>query len=476
MRDSETLFEDLYETAPAAYASLRTADGSVTRHNAAFAELFGYRREALDGLPVFALHPDTPDGLPKAKQIFEDFMSAAIKGGQTHTREAQAVRKDGTILWVSINIRGHFDDDGTLTETRSMVLDITARKNAEAELRKSQEQFEDLYENAPIAYSTRRAEDGKLIRHNAAFAKLLGYERVEIQQMEGFAFYPDTPDGLPKIQRWFEDFRADPKPAVSEVQVRRKDGQLRWVTASSEPRFDENGKLIESRSAVTDITERRRDEERLRAARAEAEGANRAKSEFLSSMSHELRTPMNTVLGFAQILKSDPESPLNPDQTESIDQIIHGGTHLLELINEVLDLSRIESGGADLSPEWVDLGELAAESLDLMAPLAAHRRITLVNDVGDRGGRAWADYTRLKQVLLNLVSNAVKYNVDGGTVTISALPTAAGRARVAITDTGPGIAEDRLDELFAPFVRLGAEWSEVEGTGIGRPSPNAWWS
>ena len=377
------------------------------------------------------------------------------------------MRKDGTILWVSINIRGHFDDDGTLTETRSMVLDITARKNAEAELRKSQEQFEDLYENAPIAYSTRRAEDGKLIRHNAAFAKLLGYERVEIQQMEGFEFYPDTPDGLPKIQRWFEDFRADPKPAVSEVQVRRKDGQLRWVTASSEPRFDENGKLIESRSAVTDITERRRDEERLRAARAEAEGANRAKSEFLSSMSHELRTPMNTVLGFAQILKSDPESPLNPDQTESIDQIIHGGTHLLELINEVLDLSRIESGGADLSPEWVDLGELAAESLDLMAPLADHRRITLVNDVGDRGGRAWADYTRLKQVLLNLVSNAVKYNVDGGTVTISALPTAAGRARVAITDTGPGIAEDRLDELFAPFVRLGAEWSEVEGTGIG---------
>ena len=89
MRDSETLFEDLYENAPAAYASLRTADGSVTRHNAAFAELFGYRREELDGLPVFALHPDTPNGLPKAKQIFEDFMSAAIKGGQTHTREAQ---------------------------------------------------------------------------------------------------------------------------------------------------------------------------------------------------------------------------------------------------------------------------------------------------------------------------------------------------------------------------------------------------
>ena len=466
-RESQMQFEDLYQNAPVAYGSVRVSDGSLVRHNAAFAKLFGYPDHELDGMPIFDLHPDTPGGAPKSKEIFDRFIADVRDGVEVVTGDAEIVRKDGEIRWVTITMRAHFDDDGHLAESRSMIVDITDRKKAEDELRESEREFEDLYQNAPVGYSSRSAVDGSLIRCNAAFSELTGYSEAELAEMISFDIYADTPDGRPKVERIFADFQTNPRPLLSEVQLKRKNGEMRWIQAATHPHFDENGVLAEIRAAAIDITETRIIRSRIEAARAEAEAANRAKSEFLSSMSHELRTPMNTVLGFAQVLKSDPESPLNEDQTESVDQIIHGGRHLLDLINEVLDLSRIENGVIELSMEEVKFGDLVAETLDLIRPLADIRNIKLVNESADDAGRVWSDFTRLKQVLLNILSNAVKYNVDGGTVTIQPFPTTDGRARLAVIDTGPGIASHDLDGLFVPFERLGADLSEVEGTGIG---------
>jgi signal transduction histidine kinase/CheY-like chemotaxis protein/HAMP domain-containing protein len=202
----------------------------------------------------------------------------------------------------------------------------------------------------------------------------------------------------------------------------------------------------------------------LEKARQEADRANLAKSEFLSRVSHELRTPLNAILGFAQLLEMDS---LNPDQRESLGHILKGGRHLLSLINEVLDISRIESGRLALSLEPVPVREVVAESLDLIAPLAAQRNIRVSGGASDSlAGFVLADRQRLTQVLLNLLSNAVKYNRPEGAVTI-ACERAADRLRITVSDTGPGIPPDRMARLFKPFDRLGVEQAGVEGTGLG---------
>ncbi|MCU1383567.1 MAG: luxQ 2 [Acidobacteria bacterium] len=214
-----------------------------------------------------------------------------------------------------------------------------------------------------------------------------------------------------------------------------------------------------------DVTERKKTDDALRMARLEAERANRAKSAFLSNMSHDLRTPLNAILGFAQLLDLDDRPD---DRKESVAQILRGGTHLLSLINEVLDIARIEAGHLSLSMEPVHALEMVELATELVQPLAAQRGITFVID---RAAAAdvvvLADRQRLNQVLLNLLSNAVKYNRPNGTVTIGVEMIGAGRVRLTVTDTGAGIAEAKRRLLFQPFERLGAEQTAIEGTGLG---------
>ena len=218
----------------------------------------------------------------------------------------------------------------------------------------------------------------------------------------------------------------------------------------------------------TDITDLKRREVELVQAREEADAANRAKSVFLSQMSHELRTPMNAVLGFGQILQADPEEPLGPNQSVAVEQILESGAHLLELINEVLDLASVESGRVPLSFEAVDPGSVIESCLSLAEPLADERRIELVNRAAGKDlAEVSADETRFRQALLNLVSNAVKYNRDGGAVTVDAEETEDAMMRLSVADTGPGIPAERQNELFQPFSRLDAKNTEIEGTGIG---------
>ena len=205
-----------------------------------------------------------------------------------------------------------------------------------------------------------------------------------------------------------------------------------------------------------EIVERRRAEEA-------AAAASRAKSEFLSRMSHELRTPLNGILGFAQLLELDAHSP---EQREGVEHILKGGRHLLGLINEVLDIARIEAGKLTISLEPVPAGDVISSALDLVRPQAASRGIRLPAGIAC-DGHVMADRQRLQQVLLNLLSNAVKYNREGGTVSVSCDRGPAGRFRLTVADTGPGIAPERMHRLFTPFDRLDAPETGVEGTGLG---------
>jgi signal transduction histidine kinase/ActR/RegA family two-component response regulator len=229
--------------------------------------------------------------------------------------------------------------------------------------------------------------------------------------------------------------------------------------------------LLHSLAAIADITlarcaltEREAESQvALREAKEKAERADAAKSDFLSRMSHELRTPMNVVLGFGQILEM--RETLDERDREAVEHILKAGRHLLALINEVLDLSTIESGRMTVSPEPVELVALAGEAVDLIRPLADERSVSLEADLGECR-YVTADRQRLKQVLLNLLSNAVKYNRDGGEVALSCRP-AGDRLQLLVADTGPGVPEALRDKLFEPFERLGAERKGVEGTGLG---------
>ena len=213
-----------------------------------------------------------------------------------------------------------------------------------------------------------------------------------------------------------------------------------------------------------DSTERLRGEQALAAAKEEAERANEAKSTFLSNMSHELRTPMNAILGFAQVLEYD--DAMTVDQHDSVQEIRRAGDHLLKLINQVLDLAKIESGQFDLFLESVEVRTIVQECFLMLQPLARGRGISLSQSGRDP---AWvrADKTRLRQALLNLLSNGIKYNREGGEVSVSIVPTANGRQSIMVSDTGKGIPDDQLEELFKPFKRGNAERTHVEGTGIG---------
>ncbi len=231
---------------------------------------------------------------------------------------------------------------------------------------------------------------------------------------------------------------------------------------SNEEQIHAKNQALES-----EIEARRTVEAALRASEETADAANRAKTEFLSSMSHELRTPMNAILGFGQLLLSEPTAPLGANQRAFVEQILKAGRHLLELINEILDLARIEAGKMVLSVEPVSVADVVSECLPLIQHMAGEKNVRIEPLPANLALQVTADYMRLKQVLLNLLTNAVKYNRNGGRVSIGVSTGAPGRARISVFDTGHGIPEALQKDLFQPFQRLGSNTLDVEGTGIG---------
>jgi signal transduction histidine kinase/ActR/RegA family two-component response regulator len=227
---------------------------------------------------------------------------------------------------------------------------------------------------------------------------------------------------------------------------------------------DEIGRVAESHLRAEELLASRAAE--LTAARDAAMRATWAKNSFLSSTSHELRTPLNSILGFAQLLQM---SQLSEEDNDGVERILGAGRHLLALINELIDIARIESGDLSLSLEPVLVQPLITESSQLMAPIAAERSIRIIAQCAHPALAIHADRQRLSQVLVNLISNAVKYNHRGGSITISCQEGGTGQAFIVVTDTGPGLSPENIERIFIPFERLGAEQTAVEGTGIGLP-------
>jgi PAS domain S-box-containing protein len=348
--------------------------------------------------------------------------------------------------------------------TAALESEMRERGMAEAALRESEQRFRAILDNAPIGmlYSDL---GGRLIQTNPSLCELIGYSEQELMQM--------TPADYIHPEDRAEDEELTARLIAGEIPMYRRHkrylssaGATVWVRATVSLLRDGQGQPRHIVGVVENITEHLRLEE-AEHARELAESSSRAKSEFLSRMSHELRTPLNAMLGFAQLLELDQRDPLAESQRPWVAQIQQAGWHLLEMINDVLDLSRIESGNLRLHTETLDLAELVSATLSMVEGEARHRGIGISQELAVDSLTVLGDATRVKQILTNLLTNAVKYNVDAGMIRITSHVADDAMTEITVSDTGMGMTPEQMAQLFEPFNRLGRERSAQQGTGIG---------
>ena len=431
-------------------------------------EILGYAEHEL--LPSYAawemsIHPeDKPQVLSR--------LEACLSGATPAYLSEHRVRcKDQSWKWIMT--RGMVverDEAGKALRMIGTRSDINERKRAEAALRASERRYRSVVDTMAEGVVV-RDQQGLIVDCNASAERILG---ETLAQMKG-----KTAATIAR-QRFAEDGSVIPEhehiaaavlrtgvPRANLIEgLRRADGSMLWLSTSAQPLYDDTGKTV--RSVVTtfaDITERRRSDE-LRLAKEAAELSSRTKSTFLSSMSHELRTPLNSILGFAQLLDYDPVVKAAEATRQRVRHILTAGRHLLAMVDDVLDLSRIEAGVLRLSFEPIEIQGLIRECVELAMPEANRRNIGFEYHIAQDGNWVLGDRTRLRQVMANLLSNAIKYNHSGGTVVVSVGGDAA-QVRIDIHDTGAGLTALQIESLFQPFNRLGAENSATEGTGIG---------
>ncbi|MFZ6812900.1 PAS domain S-box protein [Undibacterium sp. Rencai35W] len=389
--------------------------------------------------------------------------------------ELTYIRKDGSRFPAIVSVTALRDESDRVIGYLLIGTDNTARKKVEAEqalldqrLRDQQFYTRSLIESNIDALMATDLK-GIISDVNQQMEALTGCTRDELIGVPFKNYFTDPERAEAAITRVL----GEGKVTNYELTAHAKDGKETVVSYNATTFYDRDRNLQGVFAAARDVTERKQFEHTLQEnnvelenARAAAEKANLAKSEFLSSMSHELRTPLNAVLGFAQLMESETPSP-TPAQKLSIDQILQAGWYLLRLINEILDLAMIESGKVTMSHESMSLTDVLQDCRSMMETQAQKRHIQMTFPDVENLFYVHADRTRVKQVLINLLSNAIKYNRDYGAVIVQCQLNGENRIRVSVRDTGTGLAPDQLSQLFQPFNRLGKESGGEEGTGIG---------
>lgn len=497
LRASEERFRSTFEQAGIGIAHI-SLGGHFLRANGKLCAITGYDRDELLGLGFRDIvHPGD-----LAEEEFR-LETVASGGVAPLVAERRYVRKDSSVMWANTTIalcqavccepgnspayfvaviediserRQAADELRQLRDeleirvqerTRDLQMEVAVRRQAEEAVQKSEERLR-LVLDAVLDCILTIDENGIIKDVNPAAVRIFGYERVEMIGNNVSMLMPEPYRS--EHDAYLARYLATNEPHIigigREVHGRRKDGSFFPLDLAVSELVQDGQRLFTG--VVRDITERKNADAALQQAKELAEAANLAKSKFLSGVSHELRTPMNAVLGFSQLLAANPKEPLSAKQAEYTDHIIKSGLHLLDLINEILDLAKVESGTLSLSIENVDPRTALDESLALVQPMAAKAGIAVHCHVSEAEmPLVRVDYTRFKQILLNLLSNAIKYNLPEGSVAVTASPGASGRLRLNVADTGKGIPDHLADDVFLPFTRLQHETSEIEGTGIG---------
>ena len=438
--------------------------GVIRTFNPAAESIFGYAAEEVLGRDAALLVAEADREATRAylAQLRRDGTERSGTSREMHGR-----RKDGTEFPVELSVgEVRHEDTGLFV---GVVRDVTAKKRAEEALRRSEERFQ-----LAVAGSTDALWDWDVVSNEVWYAprfkEILGYSDDEFPNVFGSFeshLHPDDRDvTLQRVAEHLEHRR----PYDVEYRLRTKSGEWRWIRARGQALWNGAGEPYRMAGSISDITEHKRSQELLARAKELAEAASAAKSQFLANMSHELRTPLNAIIGYSELLEEEAGDRDDPSTVEDLRKIARAGHHLLGLINDVLDLSKVEAGKMELDPERFDLAEMLHDTEATVEPLFAERGNSLELVTADGVGAVTLDRTRLRQIVLNLLSNANKFT-DKGTVRLSARREAgAGQDRLVltVTDTGIGMTPEQLSRIFEPFSQAdGSTTRRHGGTGLG---------
>ncbi len=450
-RAPKSFAERLVEESPDALMAVDPA-GRILSWNRAAETMFGFDTSEAVGQPLTDLI------VPRIERREAIRALAEMPQRRTYTAEVTRCRKDGSLLVVVTSMRW-VESPGGEPFIAASKTDITALKHLEV-VRASEERFRSLLESAPDAMVIVDS-DGQIVLVNEQTERMFGYRRAELLGQPVELLMPERFRASHTRHR--SGYMGDPHPRGMGIGLElfglRKDGREFPIEISLSPLKNEQGALV--LSAIRDITERKQLESRMHE-------AYRMKSEFLANMSHELRTPLNAIIGFTELMHKERVGPVSPQHKEYLGDILSSSRHLLQLINDVLDLAKVEAGKMDFRFEQVDSAALAREVCDTLRGLASSKRLDVILDVDTDLGPVEVDPGRVRQILYNYLSNAIKFTPDGGRITIRIAGEGPALFRIDVEDTGVGIPEENRSKLFVPFEQLDSgAGKRYSGTGLG---------
>ena len=463
LRESEARFRDVADAA-GEYIWEIDLDGRYTFLTDRVKSVLGRDPRELIGQTPFAFMPK--DVAKEHKKT----MAKMVRDKKEFKRlEHPSIHKDGHIVWQQISGVPVIDHDGNLTGFRGAGLDITRRKNATAAIRASEERFRDIAEVASD-WIWETDADLRCSYLSDRFAEVTGLDPRDVLGRTR----SELANADPQDTRWqshLSDLSLRKPFRGFRYAVKKPDGETRYWSTSGKPVYDGTGAFIGYRGTGTDITERKQAEQQLLAMSQQADFANRAKSEFLANMSHELRTPLNAIIGFSELIHAESFGPHTaPQYKEYAKDVIDSGHHLLSIINDILDISKIEAGKYQLAEEAVDVEQMLQSCFRLVEERATTAGLALEANVPASLPKVRADVRALKQVFLNLLTNSVKFTPAGGRVTCDAWIDKTGQIAIAVADTGVGIPAEDLPRMLSPFEQVADSLTRHhEGTGLGLP-------